>query len=306
MTKLPGNFRCTLASTCEDVSTLIYPVIASPKINGVRMIVSDGVGYSRSGKPLPNKHLQQWCLDNAKYLEGLDGEVLVGDLVDEYSLNKTTSGINSVEGCPDFTYVVFDLVDFNLGYQDRLKKAMQQMLKGRMESEEMRKAVLISHKTITCPESLLQFDKENTRIGYEGTCTRLPNAPYKQGRSTAKQQYLMKIKAMQDSEFEIIGYFEELENTNEKELDERGYSKRSTKKEGMQPKGTLGGFICKTEDGWEFRVGSGFTADMRKEYWQHKDEFIGKLAKVKYFAKGMNKVPLLPVFLDIRMEIDLS
>lgn len=305
MSNLPENFRCTLAATCEDVNKLIYPVIASPKCNGVRMIVSDGVGYSRSGKPLPNKHLQQWCKENAEYLEGLDGEVLVGDLTDEYSLNKTTSGINSIEGCPDFTYVVFDLVDFKLGYQDRLKKAMGQMLKGRMDAEEMCKAVLISHKTLTCAEALLQYDKENLDAGYEGTCTRLLNAPYKQGRSTAKQQYLMKIKGMEDSEFVIVGYFEEMQNTNEKELDERGLSKRSTKKEGMVPKGTLGGFICKTSEGHEFSVGSGFTAEMRREYWQRRDEFIGKLAKVKYFAKGMDKVPLLPVFLDIRMEIDL-
>lgn len=303
---IPENFRCTLAETCKDVNALIYPVIASPKLNGVRMIVSDGVGYSRSGKPLPNKHLQQWCKDNAEYLEGLDGEVLVGNITDEFSLNNTTSGINSIEGCPDFTYVVFDLVDFTLGYEQRIKKAMGQMLKGRMESEEMRKAVLVDHKTITCAESLMEFHKENMRKGYEGTITRLPNAPYKQGRSTAKQQYLMKLKNMQDSEFEIIGYFEEMQNTNEKELDERGYSRRSTKKEGMQPKGTLGGFICKTSEGYEFRVGSGFTAEMRRDFWQRKDEFIGNLAKVKYFEVGMDKVPLLPVFLDIRMEIDMS
>ena len=111
---------------------------------------------------------------------------------------------------------------------------------------------------------------------------------------------------MRDDEFVIVGYFEEMQNTNEKELDERGYAKRSTKKEGMQPKGTLGGFICKTTVGDEFRVGSGFTAEMRKDFWQRKDEFIGELAKVKYFEVGMDKVPLLPVFLDIRMEIDLS
>ena len=303
---LPENFRCTLAATCDDINTLMYPVVASPKCNGIRMIVSGGIGYSRSGKPLPNKHLQQWCKDNAEYLEGLDGEVLVGDVLDEFSLNNTTSGINSIEGCPDFTYVVFDLVDFKLGYQDRVKKAMQQLLQGRIESEEMRKAVLISHKTITCAESLMKFHEENLKIGYEGTCTRIPNAPYKQGRSTAKQQYLMKLKPMQDAEFVIVGYFEEMQNTNTKELDERGYGKRSTKKEGMVPKGTLGGFTCKTPEGYEFNVGSGFTAEMRKDFWQRKEEFIGKLAKVKYFAAGMDKVPLLPVFLDIRMEIDLS
>lgn len=303
---LPENFRCTLAATCDDVNSLVYPVIASYKLNGVRMIVSGGVGYSRSGKPLPNKHLQQWCKENAEYLEGLDGEVLVGDLTDEFSLNKTTSGINSIEGCPDFTYVVFDMVDFELGYEFRIKKAMGQLLKGRMDNEEMRKAVLIQNTWINTPEALMQYHQENMQKGYEGSICRLPNAPYKQGRSTAKQQYLMKIKPMRDDEFMIVGYFEEMQNTNEKELDGRGYSKRSTKKDGMIPKGTLGGFICKTSDGDEFRVGSGFTAEMRKEYWQRRDEFIGKLAKVKYFEVGMDKVPLLPVFLDIRMEIDLS
>lgn len=175
---LPENFRCTLAETCKDVNELIYPVIASMKLNGIRMIVSGGVGYSRSGKPLPNKHLQQWCKDNAEYLECLDGEVLVGDVLDEFSLNNTTSGINSIEGCPDFTYVVFDLVDFELGYECRIKKAMGQLLKGRMDTEEMRKAVLIQNTWISTPEALMQYHQDNIQKGYEGSTVISDNQVY--------------------------------------------------------------------------------------------------------------------------------
>ena len=46
-------FKPLLASPA-DLSTLRFPVLASPKLDGVRAIVKDGVVLSRSLKKIPN------------------------------------------------------------------------------------------------------------------------------------------------------------------------------------------------------------------------------------------------------------
>ncbi len=60
---------------CEvDLDKLRFPLLASAKLDGVRAIVRDGVVYSRSNKPIPNKFVQQ----QFKHLEHFDGELIVG------------------------------------------------------------------------------------------------------------------------------------------------------------------------------------------------------------------------------------
>jgi len=52
--------RAMLAAkaTLESVK---YPVYVSPKLDGIRCLVENGVCYSRKWKPLPNKQLQEWA-----------------------------------------------------------------------------------------------------------------------------------------------------------------------------------------------------------------------------------------------------
>ena len=59
-----------------DFNKLRYPVYAQPKLDGIRVIIKDGVVYSRSLKPIPNKHVQSLF----GHLHGADGELIVGDV----------------------------------------------------------------------------------------------------------------------------------------------------------------------------------------------------------------------------------
>ena len=49
-----------LAALCEDVTKLRYPVIASPKLDGIRALVIDGQLVSRTLKPIPNRYVQSF------------------------------------------------------------------------------------------------------------------------------------------------------------------------------------------------------------------------------------------------------
>ena len=66
-------FKVMLATDAE-LDKLRFPLLASPKLDGIRAYVRDGVVYSRSNKPIPNK----WVQEQFKMLDHADGELIVG------------------------------------------------------------------------------------------------------------------------------------------------------------------------------------------------------------------------------------
>ena len=62
------RFKPMLAGKA-DLDNIKFPVMASPKLDGVRVIVHDGVVYSRNFKRIPNDHVQ--ALFGRKECEGL-------------------------------------------------------------------------------------------------------------------------------------------------------------------------------------------------------------------------------------------
>jgi DNA ligase-1 len=130
--------------------------------------------------------------------------------------------------------------------------------------------------------------------------------PYKQGRSTENEGYLVKVKRFEDSEAEILGAFEEMHNDNAKETNELGRTKRSTAQAGLIPSGVLGGFdVRDLKTGVEFSVGSGFTAEMKAEYWQARENLVGSIIKYKHFPSGGKDKPRHPIFLGMRSKEDM-
>ena len=135
---------------------------------------------------------------------------------------------------------------------------------------------------------------------------RKPDAPYKFGRSTLKEGYLLKVKRFTDAEAKIIGFEERMYNENEATTDALGHTERSTHKAGMKPAGDLGAFIVRdlrTE--MSFRIGTGFTAAQRKEYWTTRNKLMNKIVKYKHFEQGAVDLPRFPVFIGFRDPEDM-
>ncbi len=136
-----------------------------------------------------------------------------------------------------------------------------------------------------------------------------PAGPYKQGRSSERQGWLLKLKQFEDAEAVVVGYEEEYENTNTATKNALGRTERSTAKAGMVGKRTLGKFevmgIGGTYDKVEFSVGGGFTAAMRQHLWTDRELCLGKILKFKYFASGSKERPRFPVFLGWRDKRDI-
>ena len=48
-----------LSATCKDSSQLVYPVLVTPKLDGIRCLVKDTGVVSRTLKPIPNKYIRK-------------------------------------------------------------------------------------------------------------------------------------------------------------------------------------------------------------------------------------------------------
>lgn len=289
-------------ATEQELKSLKYPVLASPKIDGVRALVIGGRVYSRSMKLIPNEHVQH--LFGRMDLNGLDGELVVGLPTDFNLMQQTTSGVMSKIGKPNVTYYVFDQVlDESIIYYLRLKLALTTV---KMIGQA--RVVFLEHKFVNSYEQLSQLNDEYLQAGYEGTMIRSLSGPYKQGRSTVKEGYLLKMKLFTDGEAEILALNEKETNTNEAKLDERGYTKRSSCKDGKVGADTLGSFTVRDlNSGVVFNLGSGpgFTDKTRQEFWKEGDKMIGKLVKYKSQHVGIKDKPRIPLFIGIRSPLDM-
>ena len=284
-------FKPMLASPFDE-ALLKFPVLASPKLDGVRAIVRDGVVLSRALKPIPNKWVQQ----RFSHLEHFDGELIVGASNHPDVLRTTTSGVMRVEGEPDVSFHVFDHVENHA----RLYTVRYDLLE---EDTEINVFVVPQHELMNTFE-LNAFEHEVLAEGYEGVMLRRPDAPYKFGRSTAREGYLLKVKRFHDAEFEIVGFEEEMFNANEATTSELGRTKRSSHKANKIPKGRLGALVLKYGD-TTFNCGTGFNDAERERIWTERESYLGMLAKIKYFAHGIKDVPKLPSFLGIRDVRDM-
>lgn len=288
------RFKPMLAGKA-DLDNIKFPVMASPKLDGVRVIVYDGVVYSRNFKRIPNDHVQ--ALFGRKECEGFDGELIVGDVTSDTVFQATTSGVMTGAGKPDVTLHAFDFI----GSMSRFKFRYE-VLVGL--ANKLKHVKVVPHVLIENIEELNAYEEECVAQGYEGIMIRDPQGKYKHGRSTTKEGGLLKIKRFEDDEAVVIGCEELMTNLNEQELDNLGHKVRSSKKEGLVPAGKLGALIVKHKAFGEFKIGSGFTEDARIKLWRERDELKGRLAKFKYQPSGVKDKPRFPVFLGFRNKID--
>jgi len=282
-----------------DPEKLVFPLIASPKLDGVRALVVDGVVLSRSLKPIPNIYIQS-LLGSVEY-NGFDGELIVGNPTDLLCYNHTVSAVMSQDKTGfDFTYHVFDLWDSTAGYALREHHLFD--LLNRAPSYAV---IQHTRKLIHCEEELLAYELEVLGQGYEGLILRKPDGEYKFGRSTAKEGLLLKVKRFADGEATILGFEEQMQNNNEQSEDNLGHSKRSSHQENLTPKGTLGALLVKdVVTGVVFNIGTGMDNALRQEIWDNRTRWVGLVVKYKHFPVGAIDKPRHPVYLGVRSPID--
>jgi DNA ligase-1 len=287
-----------LATAMSDYREIRYPLLASAKLDGIRCLIHPALGpVTRKFKPVPNRHIRDML--NSVNAVGFDGELVsLNPDGTVRTFNECQSDIMSEDKLVDFKFLVFD--DFThptVGFRYRYMQAQ-----GRCRALPDEFEVVI-HSEVGTPEALYRLHLSHMNQGYEGTMTRDPHAPYKNGRSTLRQEWLLKLKDFKDAEGEIIGFEERMSNRNTLERDEVGHAKRSSAKAGLVPADTLGSLVLHTDWG-TLSVGTGFDDALRAKVWRDRDNYLGRLVTFTYQPSGMQDKPRFPVFKGFRDRRD--
>lgn len=297
-----------LAAKVEDISKLEYALLATPKIDGIRCVMREKhivelfgnvqvEAISRTLTPIPNRYIQEKL---AEYnLTGLDGELITWTAGKMDSYNDVQSKVMSRDGKPEFTYHVFDLV-LPLPYWDRMATFKDSKDYKWPDDCHLKKVL---PRLIEDEANLLAYEAACLEMGFEGVMLRNIDGPYKFGRSTWKQGWLLKLKRFEDSEATIIGFEELMRNENEATTNALGLTERSSHQANLVHGNTLGALIVE-KDGLVFNIGTGFDDLMRKQIWLRQAEYHGKTVKYKHQPHGAKEKPRCPVFLGFRNPAD--
>ena len=295
-------FKPMLAGKCTDTSALKYPVLISRKLDGVRCTVQGGILLSRSLKPIPNVSVQKLFKDLP---EGIDGELIFGDPCSPSAYRDTVSIVMSDDKPADgINLHVFDKYE-DKEFSVRIRHAEAAV--NRCLMMEGSQVKFVKHVCCNNETELQETEEKWLDAGNEGVMIRSYEGPYKCGRSSEREGYLLKLKRFEDMEGVVVGTEEMQHNGNEAFRNELGRTARSSAKDGKSGMGVLGKLnlvgLTGPFKGVSFDCGTGFDAAMRTILWHEK--VIGRIAKIKYFPVGSKDKPRHPVFLGWRGRRDM-
>jgi len=290
-----------LLASKADLNKIAYPVMASPKLDGIRCLGLDGSPKSRTLKDIPNKYIQETL--SALPINGLDGELMI-----EGDFNKVQSGVMSHDGEPNFLWHVFDCFQdvqgndiSNLPFATRFHIAKRRCERVGMPLQ------IVPHTVVHSENALLKMLDNLVSVGYEGVMTRDPEGMYKYGRSTVNEGILLKIKKFFDDEAVLIAITEKMHNANAAEKDELGHTKRSLAKANLIPAATAGAMIVEWR-GEVFKIGfgPGITDKIKKDWWRRRYQLLTQKVTFSYQELSKDGIPRFGKMIAFRHADDMS
>ena len=277
-----------LASNEEwDLKDLCYPVIVSPKYDGIRAIrYKDGELLTRRQKKIPNLFIRDRIREELKDLPGLfDMEIICGE---NYHLTESAVMSEVHEREHDVVAFVFDYIgvkqSLSTPYVDRLN-ALSEL------GYRMNYCMIAPNRVINWEHELLSYAQYVEALNMEGLIIRNPNGPYKQGRCSVASQFMLKFVHYETDEAMVVGWEPAMENLDTS----------CKKKSNLRPKQMVGSLQCVSAR-WPkgFSVGSGWDHDTAKTWYNNRDLILGETIKFKYKPYGTKDAPRQPVWLGFR------
>lgn len=272
---------------------LKYPVLSSLKKDGIRAIRLDDL-RSRTLNLIPNVSIR---IRSMKLPYGFDMELwaphLSYDEVESIVMSEEHERSGEIE---------FHVLDWYNDMVEEMPYAARIQLAGDFARSKGLEGPIVNRAYT--PEELYKLFLSAENDKGEGICFRTPDSPYKQGRSTIREQYLVKLARFIRTECTIVGFEEQMYNGNVLKRNAVGKMDRSSSKAGMKGKSTLGAFLCVLPSGIEVRVGTGvgLTDERRADIWLAREKYIGKQITIKHKPFGQKIKPRSPIFIGFREE----
>lgn len=277
----------------------------SPKIDGIRCAIQNGVALTYTGKKIRNADIYQSL--SLPLFDNLDFEITCGPWNAPDVYTKTYSRVMKASSTGEYHVNIFD--DFThpeWEYERRVQSLSEKIDDLNHKFFGANPFRLVPQKPIVGFDALLLGVEENILNGFEGSMLRRKDGIYKEGRSTLIEQYLLKVKMFSHSEARIIGYEEEYENTNETFYDVYGKAIKRKTKDGKEGKGRLGKYLCVSPDYSEpFKVSCmTMTHAERESRWLSREKDIGQYLRFKHLKHGEMDRPRHPLYAGFRHPDD--
>jgi DNA ligase-1 len=283
---------------------LPYPLMLSPKYDGIRSVVKGGYAMSRTSKMLPSEQVQ----NDFTYLEHADGELIDGRPTDFGVYNRTQSVVMSRGKLGNLSYHIFDFTSPDivlLPFYQRVDYLMS--LDGHLPFGHY----IVEHTIVDNEDELLEYEEKQLLLGYEGIMMRHPEGIYKghdgkANRATWLDMLIFKLKRFEDAEANIFDVYEGQTNNNVKTYDAQGFATRTTHQENQVPSGMAGGYVVKFEGQYLDVAPGSFTHDQRKVHLANPKSVIGEPLKFRFMRHGSKDKPRFPRALGLRSQLELE
>lgn len=298
---------------------LKFPCYVTPKIDGSFAFVQHDLLYARSLKHHENKYVTQQY-SNALF-DGLRGELVAGfDPTAKDLCRNTSKVLRTIEGTPETSLWCFDYVTHETVNLSWLERQQQLLLKVHLLRESGWKNIFYIQPTkVNSLEEYISVRNEFMQKGYEGIVVRNPDSKHKEGRSSEVKADLWRWKPWATAEIKVTRLGEEQKNNNEAKTNELGRTERSTHKDNLEGKNTLG-YIVGTlleplkdfagvvvaDAGTELTIATGnLTEKECKYYWDNPTEIVNNIVEFEYMSFGLKEKPRFAQFRRIRSAVDL-
>lgn len=295
--EIADKFSPQLSTDIIKLKEAMTPKLASIKLDGIRALTLDFRVVTRSFKSVPNK----WVHDILKEVQGLDGEIIVGEPNAEDVYRVTDSAVMSHEGEPEFHFFAFDdLTRLDLCFEDRLK-----VLQDRQLPEWV---TVLEQVPVKDRQELDDFYERALDERYEGVMARNPKSMYRFGRCTAKSQDSLKHKPFSDDEAIVLQVIEAEQNNNAAFKNELGRTARSSHQANKVGKGMAGGFLVRDlKTDVIFKISAGkLTHKERVEVWENREKYVNRIVKYRHFTVGVKDKPRHGRWIGWRSPLDMG
>ena len=249
-----------------------------PKLDGLRMVIIEGIAYTRNGHRITSvDHIINSIPQDILNGYVLDGEVLGADF------DETSGDVRQKQGTKeDLVYNVFDMVALDEWRQQETrplaqrKADLQKLQEFLAPSVQLVKWVDLEPGEVT-PAKLLRARDIYMKHGFEGAMVKDMGSSYIFKRSTV----ILKVKKMETVDGKIVSF-----------------------KEGKgKDQGKLGALQVKV-DGVVTSVGGGYSDAQREDFWKHRNQLVGRTMEVQYQNFTKDGALRFPVFVRFRRDLD--
>lgn len=277
-----------------------FPCVVSRKIDGVRCTYSPQHGVlTRTNRVLPNEAIRRMILssDIAQHpgLTLLDGELCRTDV----SFHETSGQVRTTYGSSvDMIYHVFDMV-LDDAWETPFIVRFSDLCDAMSPHPQIH---IVPHRVLRSDEEMQEELLHAKMARWEGIMIRALDGPYKHGRSTPREGWLIKRKFIEESEATIVDVLQLKKNLNPPKRDPHGLIMRSKIAAGLHLEPKIGAFVVQTDAGIQFQIGSGFTDEQRTTWWTERRRLIGQRIRYAYQPAGTEEAPRIPTFQGFHIE----